>query len=513
MRKTPFILRCVAVCLCLEALGCGAAGPSHGGSGGQSSGGTASGGQPGAGGTVGGAGTAGSLGTSGSGTGGSAGSSAGTGGGVSAGGSDGAGGSDASGGSGANGSGGSSAGEAGSGGSGGGGPNNGDLVGVETPGASCTVPALAPFAQLPTNAKFPDPFTMLDGTPVTTRAQWICRHRELSAMFQRYETGQKTAKPGQVSGSMSGSTLTVSLSDGAGKNGSFTVSITYPSGGTGPYPAMVGLNGGSLNNNRLRELGVATINLQHNSQIRAEGNRSSGLFSSFTGQTDAGALIAWAWGVSRLIDALEVTPGANINPARVGITGCSRDGKGALMIGVMDSRIALTIPQESGSGGVAAWRASEYEDANRNTVGQGGQVQTLSNTYTEQAWFGTAIAEFNGNTNRLPVDHHELIALAAPRGLLALGNIGWQWLGRYNGVQGVGAARKVYQALGAAQNIGFVESGHQHCGTDYAGREQAAIDAFVRRFLLDQNVSTDFWDNAVSLEEARWVDWQTPNLQ
>src|SRR5690606_11063488 len=153
----------------------------------------------------------------------------------------------------------------------------------------------------------------------------------------------------------------------------------------------------------------------------------------------------------RLIDALEVTPDANIKPNRLGITGCSRDGKGALMIGAMDSRIALTIPQESGSGGVAAWRASEYENANQGTVGQGDDVQRLSNTYTEQAWFGTAIAEFNGNVDRLPFDHHELIGLAAPRGLLALGNIGWQWLGRYNGGRGMGAARNIYEARSGAR--------------------------------------------------------------
>src|SRR5690606_6968744 len=312
--------------------------------------------------------------------------------------------------------GGSGADSGGGAGTGGASGDDGELVGVETPGEGCVVPTLPGFAALPTNEKFPDPFTMLDGTPVTTKAQWVCRHRELSAMFQRYETGQKTTKPAEVTGSISGDTLTVNLSDGAGETGSFTVAITYPSSGTGPYPAMIGLAGGSLNSARLRDQGVATITLQHNSAIRPEGNRNTGLFTSFTGQNDAGSLIAWAWGVSRLIDALEVTPDANIKPNRLGITGCSRDGKGALMIGAMDSRIALTIPQESGSGGVAAWRASEYENANQGTVGQGDDVQRLSNTYTEQAWFGTAIAEFNGNVDRLPFDHHELIGLAAPRG-------------------------------------------------------------------------------------------------
>ena len=62
-------------------------------------------------------------------------------------------------------------------------------------------------------------------------------------------------------------------------------------------------------------------------------------------------MTAWVWGVSRIIDALELSPHANINLNKLAVTGCSRDGKGALMAGAFETRIALTIPQESGSGG------------------------------------------------------------------------------------------------------------------------------------------------------------------
>ena len=91
---------------------------------------------------------------------------------------------------------------------------------------------------------------------------------------------------------------------------------------------------------------------------------------------------------------------------------------------------------------------------------------------------------------------------------------GWRWLGRYSTIQSMTAAREAYEALAAEQNIGFVESGHFHCNSmDFAGREQAAIDAYVARFLLDQEVSTDFWDQGVPFEAERWVNWQTPVLQ
>jgi hypothetical protein len=392
------------------------------------------------------------------------------------------------------------------------------LTGVEIPGADCPASTLPEFAALEENAALPDPFTMQNGGPVTTQAQWACRHRELRAMFEKYETGAKTEKPPEVTGSLADGTLTVNVSDGAGKTASFSVVVTYPATGTAPYPAMIGLGGGALNNTRLREQGVATINFDLNA-VRPEGNRATGAFTAYTGLSDAGSLIAWSWGVSRVIDALETTPEANIKADRVGITGCSRNGKGALMIGAMDSRIALTIPQESGAGGTGAWRPSEVENTEapqgcENPTDLTRCVQKLSSTYTETAWFGTSIAQFSNAVNRLPVDHHELIALGAPRGMLALGNIGWRWLGRYASIQGMSAAREVYYALGANQNIGFVESGHNHCqNTDFGGREQTAIDAFVAKFLLDQEVSTDFWDGSgVPFDAARWVNWTTPTL-
>jgi hypothetical protein len=397
-------------------------------------------------------------------------------------------------------------------------PGDATLTGVEVPGADCPVPTLPEFAALAPTTVLPDPFTMQDGTQVTTKAQWACRHRELRAMFEKYETGPKTEKPAEVTGSVADGALTVNVSNGAGQTASFTVGITYPSTGAAPYPAMIGLNGGSLNNARLQEQGVALINFAVN-DVRPEGNRSAGAYTAFTGQTDSGSLIAWAWGVSRVIDALESTPGANIKADRLGITGCSRLGKGALMVGAMDSRIALTIPQESGSGGTAAWRAAEVENTEapqgcENPMDLTRCVQKLSSTYTETQWFGTAIAQFANAVDQLPVDHHELIGLGAPRGMLALGNINWRWLGRYGSVQGMAGAREVYRAVGAAQNIGFVESGHFHCNNmDFAGREQAAIDAYVAKFLLDQDISTDFWDEGVPFDTARWVNWQTPTLQ
>lgn len=96
----------------------------------------------------------------------------------------------------------------------------------------------------------------------------------------------------------------------------------------------------------------------------------------------ASAMTAWVWGVSRIIDVLSV-PGVGINLSAIGVTGCSRDGKGALMAGAFEPRIALTIPQESGSGGDACWRLSHFEKTS------GSQVQDAVEIVTENVWLAS----------------------------------------------------------------------------------------------------------------------------
>ncbi|RAL63031.1 hypothetical protein DID88_004116 [Monilinia fructigena] len=158
---------------------------------------------------------------------------------------------------------------------------------------------------------------------------------------------------------------------------------------TAPYPAIIAYGGGSIP----APAGVAMITY-NNDQIAAQNDQSSrgqGLFYILYGSThSAGALIAWAWGVDRILDALTQTPSARISPSSIGVTGCSRNGKGALVAGAFVPRIALTIPQESGSGGDASWRISDSI---------GSSTQTASEIVGKNVWFGTA---FNAWATRVP---------------------------------------------------------------------------------------------------------------
>ena len=162
-------------------------------------------------------------------------------------------------------------------------------------------------------------------------------------------------------------------------------------------------------------------------------------------------MMAWAWGVSRIMDALESTPATEIDTTRVAVTGCSRNGKGALVAGAFEPRIALTIPQESGSGGDACWRLSDVQ------LAQGEQVQTLSEIVTENVWFSTEFATFSGKTGLLPFDHHMLVGLIAPRPLLAIENAAYLWLGPWSCFGCMKTAHTIWEALGVPDQMGFSE--------------------------------------------------------
>ncbi len=92
-------------------------------------------------------------------------------------------------------------------------------------------------------------------------------------------------------------------------------------------------------------------------------------------------MTAWAWGVSRVIDVLENTPTLKLDLTKLAVTGCSRNGKGALVVGAFEPRIALTIPQESGSGGAGCWRISDA------MLAAGTTTQTASEIVGENVWF------------------------------------------------------------------------------------------------------------------------------
>lgn len=201
-------------------------------------------------------------------------------------------------------------------------------------------------------------------------------------------------------------------------------------------------------------------------------------------------------GISRLIDGLEkVGKKSRIDLSHLAVSGCSFAGKMALFAGAFDERIALTIAQEPGGGGVDAWRVSE-------TLGN---VETLGRT--SYAWFLESMRQFAGkNVNRLPIDHHELAALIAPRALLVLGNTDYEWLAEESNYVSCQAARMVWKAFGIEDRMGFsIQGGHMHCMLPES--QYPEVEAFIDKFLLGKTDVDTFVSKADMFEDVDYLKW------
>lgn len=378
---------------------------------------------------------------------------------------------------------------------------------VEDRRSECVIPAFPAASSLTTsNAKLPNPFKMIDGTPVTTLAQWKCRREEMIATAEFYELGVKPRNPEKVTGSFSGNTLTVTVTD-KGKTLSFTVTISKPAG-AGPFPAIIGFGGGNLGS-AYSNMGVATINYTGTDLAADAVAHGGGKFYTMYGTSaTAGSLVGWAWGISRVIDALAVTPSAGIDVKRLGVTGCSRYGKGALMAGVLDQRIALTISQEAGGGGCSAWRVIAAEKA------AGKNIEQYDNLSTGTNWLGTVSKSFNNSTTgKLPHDHHWLMASIAPRGLLSIENT-IDWLGPNASFVTNSVVHEIFGGVGAAGAHTYsLTTGHDHCALPQS--QYHWVQSYVKKFLLGQTGEAAKVEAPAShtYDRTKWVDWTTPTLR
>ncbi|WP_368162037.1 alpha/beta hydrolase family protein, partial [Bacteroides cellulosilyticus] len=275
--------------------------------------------------------------------------------------------------------------------------------------------------------------------------------------------------------------------------------ITYPAGKS-PFPAIIGIGRGtgSLPPTIFTSRNIAQIAFnftQVMSHTQKRGNEP--INKLYPDRTDMGAYCAWSWGVSRIIDGLEIAgKKSKIDTKRLAISGCSFAGKMALFAGAFDERIALTIAQEPGGGGAAAWRVSE-------TLGE---VETLGRT--SHAWFKESMFQYKeDNVSKLPYDHHELCAMVAPRALLVLGNPDYVWLADESGYVSCRAARKVWETFGIADRMGFsIVGGHGHCQLPES--QYPEVEAFVDKFLLgkkDANTEVTIAPLYEKVDYERWL--------
>jgi len=355
---------------------------------------------------------------------------------------------------------------------------------VENTGSSFAAPIMPHPDQLPEVRQLPD---ALQG--VSDFSDWARRRSDIGHMIQHYGIGRKPAvKPEQVKARMEGDTALVVDVTVDGQTLTLHSTIRYPKVGQPPYALMIGTSMIALPRQLFDDRPIATMTF-HEKQVNDYGQwgkhheRGEHPFDRLYPQLVAnGAYSEWAWGLSRLIDGLqqlgsEVT---KIDTEHIGVTGCSYAGKMALYCGAFDERVALTIAQEPGGGGAAAWRASHESKE---------KVEDIDKT--DYHWFLESQRQyFSGDSvYRLPYDQHELCAMVCPRALLLLGNPDYVWLSDAAMLVSAQAARKVWERFGIADRMGWsIVGGHGHCQLPES--QWPEVQAFIDRFLLGREANT-----------------------
>ena len=351
----------------------------------------------------------------------------------------------------------------------------------------------------PAQDNLPDPFTFLDGSAVTA-ANWADRAEEIKAMAQYYEYGFMPDEPDSVTATYSPSnnrlTLTVTVGD---KTASFNSYLFLPTGEKdfyedGKIPIVVNLSfsGSSGNNTTINNAGYAVASFTYTS-VAADNNNHTGAFYNLYPYDveqygDRGTLIAWSWGASRVLDALEYLNEndenlkGKLDLSRVGVTGQSRLGKTALVAGLMDERFGVTAPQESGSGGAGTYRYVSYSTdeyplqyswANSPASGsevlphrprnQGWNHNQMLYYALDDRWFGEDFPNTSMGSH-LPYDKNLMLAALAPRGVYVICSNNDDANNPYGDATSYEGALPVFQALGVEDNlaldVGMTKAGH-----------------------------------------------------
>jgi fibronectin type 3 domain-containing protein len=387
---------------------------------------------------------------------------------------------------------------------------------TEFDGAHFPAPPLPALGSLPLIQPLPDPFAWASD-PLNTAGDrsvnyydWSHHRAEIKAQIENYEIGTKPAVDASnifasyTASSATAGTLTIRVTNlvaGAPKTLTLSCAVSLPAG-AGPYPAIIGMNSpnGSVNASLLGA--VAKITFSHN-QVTTYGSpaNSDPFFQLYPTQTvdNTGQYAAWSWGVSRIIDGLQLVPGSlPIDLAHIGVTGCSYAGKMALISGAFDERVALTIAQESGGGGDTSWRYSQTEP--------NGTVEKIDNT--DYNWFKNSMSQFGGaNVSRLPEDHHMLCAMVAPRALFCTANPDYTWLSNPSAYVCCKAVDLVYSNVDVGDRFGYnINGGHAHCAT--TATIDTEMGVFINKFLLGQtNLNSNIRDFPASYNTINYSTW------
>lgn len=321
---------------------------------------------------------------------------------------------------------------------------------------------------------YPDPFVFMDGSVVKTKDDWAKRQEEINSLYQRYMYGVwRDGSDEELCYEYLDGSLTLKikrLSTSTEASFKATVRLPQEAAPQGGYPVIVGMHQ-HISEERANERGYAVITVDGFSiPVASDNTLHQGAFYDLYPYGDdpseqTGVLMAWGWGCSKILDALEAGLGSelNISPVNTIVTGVSRWGKAALVCGAFEKRFKMVAPSCSGAGGAALYRykseGKTYDFTSKGvpedyTYGQNEPLSCLQSD-GERGWFNNAFLEFAAPEN-LPVEQYMLCSLAADKNryLFIIGScIHEDWVNSPAMWHCYLGAKEIYEALGIEDNI------------------------------------------------------------
>ncbi|WP_414663353.1 alpha/beta hydrolase family protein [Horticoccus sp. 23ND18S-11] len=300
--------------------------------------------------------------------------------------------------------------------------------------------ALPPdFAAMRSQPFLPDP---LEG--VRTPADWPARRAELKRDLQQWITGHMPPAPGNVRAVVTGErrdggalVRDVRLEFGPEHRGILHVQVIIPPG-KGPFPVFL------TNHNRSRPWAATAVARGYIGCIYRASDPyygeedDSDKFIELYPDYDFSCLARWAWAASRAIDYLVTLP--EVDAAKIGITGHSRNGKAALTAAAYDERIGAVVASGGNTGESNPWRYTSDPFAN----------ETMERIIeVNPHWFSLRLRFFIGREDKLPVDQNSMFALVAPRGAMMASAYTESANSALGFEQNYRSVRRVYDFLGA----------------------------------------------------------------
>jgi GH35 family endo-1,4-beta-xylanase len=324
--------------------------------------------------------------------------------------------------------------------------------------------------------KLPDPLLLKDGRPVTTAEMWWKERRpQIVEDFDREIYGRVPNGRPKVTWEVTRTSnetvagvpaLTKELTGHVDHSAypaikvEIQLTLTTPANKATKVPVMVEFGATSHNGPGdppawQREVLARGWGFALLSAVSIQADNGQGLRQGIIGlmnrgesrQPDQwGALRAWAWGASRVLDYFEAD--SAVDATRVGIEGHSRYGKAALVTMAYDPRFSIAYVSSSGEGGAKLHRRN-FGELVENVAGAG-----------EFYWMAGNFLKYAGplTWDRMPVDSHELIALCAPRPVfIGSGTLqGDSWADPKGMFLAAAASGPVYKLLGK-RDLGTAE--------------------------------------------------------